>query len=174
MSWLAFVFPMIIIYWFVLKFYRKSLRELKRLESTGRGPLQSRISETLDGIPTIMAYGRETDFANAVGGLLDASNKPTFLRMHAGKSILPALFGMLTVRLEIWVTLRMEIMSSSIVFALAMLAHTKVVGSSIQFVLALTYASTLTYIMNLLLKSAANVEAEVCSNDYSFDSELIS
>lgn len=55
----------------------------------------------------------------------------------------------------------MEIMSSSIVFALAMLAHTKLVGNNTQFVLALTYASTLTYIMNLLLRSAANVEAEV-------------
>ncbi|KAF9229004.1 P-loop containing nucleoside triphosphate hydrolase protein [Gyrodon lividus] len=144
---LAFLFPMMIVYWFVLRFYRKSLRELKRLESTGRGPLQSRISETLDGIPTIMAYRRETDFANAVGGLLDLSNKPTFLRMNA----------------EIWVTLRMEIMSSMIVFVLAMLAHTKAVGNTTQFALALTYASTLTYIMNLLLKSAANVEAEMNS-----------
>ncbi|KAG6334434.1 hypothetical protein ID866_4655 [Astraeus odoratus] len=142
---LAFMFPTAVIYWFVLRFYRKSLRELKRLESTQRGPLQARISETLDGIPTIMAYRREQDFANAVGGLLDTSNRPTFLRMHA----------------EIWVTLRMEILSSMIVFALAMLAHTKVVGNSTQFALALTYASTLTYLMNLLLKSAANVEAEM-------------
>lgn len=66
----------------------------------------------------------------------------------------------------------MEIMSSSIVFALAMLAHTKVVGNGTQFVLALTYASTLTYIMNLLLRSAANVEAEVRLSIYSLDSEL--
>ncbi|KAH7911100.1 P-loop containing nucleoside triphosphate hydrolase protein [Hygrophoropsis aurantiaca] len=144
---LAFLFPMMIIYWFVLRFYRKSLRELKRLESTQRGPLQSRISETLDGIPTIMAYKREQDFANAVGALLDTSNKPTFLRMNA----------------EIWVTLRMEILSSLIVFILAMLAHTSLIGNSTQFALALTYASTLTYIMNLLLKSAANVEAEMNS-----------
>ena len=55
----------------------------------------------------------------------------------------------------------MEIMSSMIVFALVMLAHTKVVGNGTQFALALTYSSTLTYLMNLLLKSAANVEAEV-------------
>ncbi|KAG9315666.1 hypothetical protein JVU11DRAFT_3312 [Chiua virens] len=144
---LAFVFPMLVLYCFVLRFYRKSLRELKRLESIGRGPLQSRINETLDGIPTIMAYGREADFENAVGTLLDASNKPTFLRAHA----------------EIWVTLRMEIMSSSIVVALSMLAHTKVVGNSTQFSLALTYASALTYIMNLLLKSTASVEAEMNS-----------
>jgi hypothetical protein len=75
---------------------------------------------------------------------------------------------------EIWVSLRMEILSSSIVFVLAMLAHTKVVGNNTQFVLALTYASALTYIMNLLLRSAANVEAEVRLSDYSFDSDFIS
>ncbi|KAI6120491.1 P-loop containing nucleoside triphosphate hydrolase protein [Pisolithus croceorrhizus] len=144
---LAFMFPIAVIYWFVLRFYRKSLRELKRLESTQRGPLQARISETLDGIPTIMAYKREDDFANAVGSLLDTSNRPTFLRMHA----------------EIWVTLRMEILSSAVVFALVMLLHTKVVGDSAQFALSLTYATTLTYLLNMLLKSAANVEAEMNS-----------
>lgn len=85
---------MMIAYWFVLKFYRHSLRELKRLESTGRGPLQSRINETLDGIPTIMAYRREADFEKAVGCLLDSSNKPTFLRMHAGVFASPTLFDM--------------------------------------------------------------------------------
>ncbi|KAI6122701.1 P-loop containing nucleoside triphosphate hydrolase protein [Pisolithus croceorrhizus] len=144
---LAFMFPIAVIYWFVLRFYRKSLRELKRLESTQRGPLQARISETLDGIPTIMAYKREDDFANAVASLLDTSNRPTFLRMHA----------------EIWVTLRMEILSSAVVFALVMLLHTKVVGDSTQFALSLTYATTLTYLLNMLLKSAANVEAEMNS-----------
>ncbi|KAI6023743.1 P-loop containing nucleoside triphosphate hydrolase protein [Pisolithus microcarpus] len=146
---------MLVVYWFVLRFYRKSLRELKRLESTQRGPLQARISETLDGIPTIMAYRREDDFANAVGSLLDTSNKAHFpedacrVKIAANtsqKSGLP---------------LRMEILSSAVVFALVMLLHTKVVGDSTQFALSLTYASTLTYLLNMLLKSAANVEAEV-------------
>ncbi|EIW85846.1 P-loop containing nucleoside triphosphate hydrolase protein [Coniophora puteana RWD-64-598 SS2] len=144
---LAFLAPMFILYWFVLRFYRASLRELKRLESTGRGPLQARINETLDGIPTILAYQRGQDFADSVGALLDLSNRPTFLRLHA----------------EIWVTLRMEMVSSLVVFSLAMLAHTSVVGNSTQFALSLTYSSTLTYLMNLLLKSAANVEAEMNS-----------
>jgi len=60
----------------------------------------------------------------------------------------------------------MEILSSLIVFALAMLAHTNVVGNSTQYALALTYASNLTYLMNLLLRSAANVEAEVRLSHY--------
>ncbi|KAF9238198.1 P-loop containing nucleoside triphosphate hydrolase protein [Melanogaster broomeanus] len=132
---LVFLFPMAIIYWFILRFYRNSLRELKRLESTGRGPLQSRISETLRWNPN--DHGLPT-------GFLDLSNKPTFLRMNA----------------EIWVSLRMEIISSMIVFVLVMLVHTKLVGNTAQFALAITYASKLTYIMCLLLKSAASVEAE--------------
>ena len=55
----------------------------------------------------------------------------------------------------------MEILSSLVLLTLAMLARTKAVGSVTQFALAITYASSLTYIMNLLLKSAANVESEV-------------
>ncbi|KAF9232707.1 P-loop containing nucleoside triphosphate hydrolase protein [Melanogaster broomeanus] len=144
-SLVIFLFPMAIVYWFIIRFYRNSLHELKRLESTGRGPLQSCISETLDGIPTIMAYRHETDFANAVGDLLDLSNKPIFLRMNS----------------KIWVTLRMEITSSMIVFVLVMLVDTKLVGNTNQFALAITYVSMLTFFMYLLLKSAANVEAEM-------------
>ena len=41
--------------------------------------LFNKISETLEGIPTIVVYQRETNFANTVGSLLDISNKPTFL-----------------------------------------------------------------------------------------------
>ncbi|KAF9233981.1 P-loop containing nucleoside triphosphate hydrolase protein [Melanogaster broomeanus] len=97
---LIFLFPMAIVYWFIIRFYRNSLRDL-----------------------------------------LDLSNKPIFLRMNA----------------EIWVTLRMEITSSMIVFVLVMLVHTKLVGNTNQFALAITYASMLTFFMYLLLKSAANM-----------------
>lgn len=65
---------------------------MKRLEATERSPLQARISETLDGIPTIMAYKRERDFENAASGLLDKSNQPTFLRFSAGTSSAISLF----------------------------------------------------------------------------------
>lgn len=89
-------------YYVVLRFYRKyvlfdspvsrcdltalfrSLRELKRMEATQRSPLQARIGETLDGIPTILAYRRGKDFERAVSGLLDQANKPTFVRFSAG------------------------------------------------------------------------------------------
>jgi ATP-binding cassette subfamily C (CFTR/MRP) protein 1 len=134
-----------IVYYFLLHFYRRSLRELKRLESRSRSPLQSKVNETLDGIPTIAAFGRSLEFAGSAHGLIDESNKPVYLRTEA----------------EIWVTLRMEILSALVILAVAMLGkETKVMNMS-QFGSALSYANGLTYIMNLLVKASAAIESEV-------------
>jgi ABC-type multidrug transport system fused ATPase/permease subunit len=141
---------MMVIYYFLLRFYRSSLRELKRLESRSRSPLQSKVNETLDGIPTIVAYGRTMDFADSAHNLVDESNKPVFLRASA----------------EIWVTLRLELMSALIILAVAMLGkETKVMNTS-QFGAALAYANGMTYILNLLVKASAAIESEVSDYQY--------
>ncbi|CAH3039471.1 unnamed protein product [Pocillopora meandrina] len=44
------------------RFYLKSSRELKRLESICRSPVFSHISETLDGLDTIRTRGRQREF----------------------------------------------------------------------------------------------------------------
>ncbi|OCH93976.1 P-loop containing nucleoside triphosphate hydrolase protein [Obba rivulosa] len=139
---------LMVVYAIVFVFYRRSIRELKRLEATERSPLQSQLSETLDGIPTIAAYKREGDFSGCANGLLDKSNKPIFLRNSA----------------EIWVTIRMELLSSLIVLVVAMLGQTSVVSSS-HLGVALSYSNAFTYILNLLIKSAANIESEMNSVD---------
>ena len=139
--------PLFIIYWFLLRFYRATLRELKRLESRMRSPLQSKVNETLDGIPTIAAFKREGDFAGSAAHLIDDSNKPVYLRNAA----------------EIWLTLRMELLSALVVLAIAMLGKTSKVMNTSQFGSALAYSSALTYIMNLLVKAAATIESEMSS-----------
>jgi len=50
------------IYFFVGKFYLRSSRDLKRLESVQRSPLFQQFGETLSGITTIRAYGDERRF----------------------------------------------------------------------------------------------------------------
>jgi ABC-type multidrug transport system fused ATPase/permease subunit len=139
--------PMFIIYWFLLRFYRATLRELKRLESRMRSPLQSKVNETLDGIPTIAAFKRENDFAGSAAHLIDDSNKPVYLRNTA----------------ETWLTLRMELLSALVVLTIAMLGKTSKVMDTSQFGSALAYATALTYIMNLLVKAAATIESELSS-----------
>jgi ABC-type multidrug transport system fused ATPase/permease subunit len=49
-------------YFFVGKFYLRSSRDLKRLESVQRSPLFQQFGETLTGITTIRAYGDERRF----------------------------------------------------------------------------------------------------------------
>ncbi|KAM0162850.1 hypothetical protein ACHAQE_001634 [Botrytis cinerea] len=49
-------------YFFVGKFYLRSSRDLKRIESIQRSPLFQQFGETLNGVTTIRAYGDEKRF----------------------------------------------------------------------------------------------------------------
>jgi len=144
---LGILAPLFIVYWFLLRLYRATLRELKRLESSMRSPLQSKVNETLDGIPTISAFKRENDFAGSAANLIDDSNKPVYIHNAA----------------QVWLTLRMELLSALVVLAIAMLGKTAKVMNTSQFGSALAYANILTYIMNLLVKAAATIESEMSS-----------
>ena len=139
--------PVFIIDWFLLRFYRATLRELTRLESRMRSPLQSKVNETLDGIPTISAFKRENDFAGTAAHLIDDSNKPPYLRNTA----------------ETWLILRMELLSALVVLAIAILGKTTKVMSPSQYGPALACAVVLTYIMNPLVKATIAIESEMSS-----------
>eukprot|EP01101_Sappina_pedata_P002041 TRINITY_DN1228_c0_g1_i4.p1 TRINITY_DN1228_c0_g1~~TRINITY_DN1228_c0_g1_i4.p1 ORF type:complete len:928 (+),score=257.64 TRINITY_DN1228_c0_g1_i4:1147-3930(+) len=51
--------PAAAVYYYVQKFYRKSSRELKRLNSISSSPIYSHFSEVIDGLPVIRAYDIE-------------------------------------------------------------------------------------------------------------------
>ena len=139
--------PVFIIDWFLLSFYRATLRELTRLESRMRSPLQTKVNETLDGIPTIAAFKRERDFAGSAARLIDDSNKPPYLRNTA----------------EIWLILRMELLFALVVLVIAMLGKATNVMDTSQYGPALACAAVLTYITNPLVKAATAIESEMSS-----------
>ena len=56
------VVPAVISFVYIVKYYLKSSRELKRLESICRSPVFSHISETLNGLDTIRSRKRQKDF----------------------------------------------------------------------------------------------------------------
>ncbi|PFX22724.1 Multidrug resistance-associated protein 4 [Stylophora pistillata] len=54
--------PVAVIIVYICKYYLKTCRQLKRLESINRSPVYSHISETLNGLETIRTRGRQRNF----------------------------------------------------------------------------------------------------------------
>ena len=65
-----------IIYTAIGRFYLRSSRDLKRLESVQRSPLYQQFGETLSGIVTIRAYGDERRFIRDNQSRVDTYNRP--------------------------------------------------------------------------------------------------
>ncbi|CAN0151598.1 unnamed protein product, partial [Discosporangium mesarthrocarpum] len=59
--WFSLV-PSFIYFCYLLRFYTKTSREVKRLEATTRSPVYSQLSETLDGLVTIRAFSVQGRF----------------------------------------------------------------------------------------------------------------
>ena len=63
--WLLFpVVPLIVLLLYISKYFLKTSRELKRLESICRSPIFSHFSETLNGLDTIRTRGRQEEFVD--------------------------------------------------------------------------------------------------------------
>ena len=61
--WLLFaVVPVTVLAGVISRYYLKTSRELKRIESIARSPIYSHFSETLDGLETIRTRNRKADF----------------------------------------------------------------------------------------------------------------
>jgi len=58
------VVPLAVFYFRAQKMFRKSNREVKRLESISRSPLYAHFSETLSGVPVIRAFRAESRFVS--------------------------------------------------------------------------------------------------------------
>jgi len=67
--------PVILASIYVAHVYNCSARELKRLDSTTRSPVLSHFAETVNGVTTIRAFGRQQHFLEENARFLDANNR---------------------------------------------------------------------------------------------------
>jgi ATP-binding cassette subfamily C (CFTR/MRP) protein 1 len=140
---LILAIPLIILYFFILKYYQRSNIEFKRFESTNRSPLYAHVSETLAGISTVKAYGIESLFIEKQRRLMDISNIPTFLRLFA----------------SVWISLRLSILSATLTLTLSLLGVTSALDPELIGV-SLTYALSFSGSLQLLLFASAQLENE--------------
>ncbi|XP_022796748.1 multidrug resistance-associated protein 4-like [Stylophora pistillata] len=84
--WLVFVtIPVTAMILYFARFYLKSSRELKRLESICRSPVFSHISETLEGLDTIRTRGRQRDFKEKFYSHQDTHNQSFIMVRASGR-----------------------------------------------------------------------------------------
>ncbi|CAI2359203.1 unnamed protein product [Moneuplotes crassus] len=65
MPWVGIIIPIILlICFFLVRFYMKTYRDIKRLTSVTHSPVIAQLSETLSGCSTIRNFGKEEQFIN--------------------------------------------------------------------------------------------------------------
>ncbi|XP_030837608.1 multidrug resistance-associated protein 5 isoform X1 [Strongylocentrotus purpuratus] len=145
---IAIIIPTFIIFIIILRYYRKGIRDLKRIENITRSPWFSHISATVQGLSTIHAYNKTDDFIVRFRMLLDGNALPyMFFRMSAR-----------------WAGVRLE----TLVILLAFVAHLLVVLyhgeiDSATAGLAVSYTVQLTGMFQMLVLMASETEARFTS-----------
>ena len=98
---LAFACPLILFYWAIQHFYRRSSIELQRIESATRSPYLSHLSNTLCSLVTLRAFNEETRLTNQFCDHLDANTTALLLLQSSAR----------------WLSVSLDMAGSIIVFA---------------------------------------------------------
>ena len=103
---LVMVIPLGIVYIVYQKYYLRTSRELKRLDSVSRSPIYAHFQESLGGVSTIRAYRQQARFALENEWRMDANLRAYFPSVSANR----------------WLAVRLEFLGSIIIFASAVFA----------------------------------------------------
>ncbi|KAI9225148.1 P-loop containing nucleoside triphosphate hydrolase protein [Blastocladiella britannica] len=145
-SFLLIICPLMVIYYFVQRYYLSTSRELKRLESVSRSPIFSHFSETLDGIQVIRAYQQERRFAVECQRRIDYNLRAQYLSVSANR----------------WLAVRLEFLGAIVVFSTAFLMVLSKAESSI-IGLTMSYALVTTGALNWMVRQYCEIETNIVS-----------
>lgn len=152
-AFIAFIVPLAAIYYVVQRYYLRTSRELKRLDSVSKSPIYAHFQESLGGLTTIRAYRQQDRFARENEWRVDANLRAYFPSINANR----------------WLAVRLEFLGSLIILASAGLAIVAVAsrhgnGPSDGVVgLAMSYALQITQSLNWIVRQTVEVETNIVS-----------
>ncbi|EEY62025.1 ATP-binding Cassette (ABC) Superfamily [Phytophthora infestans T30-4] len=151
---MAILLPVLVGYYTSQRYFIKTSRELQRLDSISRSPIFALLSETLDGLSTIRAFGVETSFIGHNNYLLDKNQRAYFLNFT----------------INCWLALRLEFVGTCIAAAAALsavLAHGTNAADGTAFAglvgVSLTYAFTVTQSLNWTVRMISQLQTQMVS-----------
>lgn len=145
---LIFIIPSLFIYYYYQKLYRDTSRELKRLDNLSKSPLVAQFSETLTGLTTIRAYGRQKMFIERNMSLLDNNNQTIFLQTSS----------------ERWAANRLEIFGAIFAFSALVCCYFYGVSSTLMG-LSVGYALDISISLNWGIRQVADMESQIVSTE---------
>ncbi|NXT76063.1 MRP2 protein, partial [Zapornia atra] len=140
------IIPLSIFYYFVLRFYVSTSRQLRRLDSVTRSPIYSHFGETVSGLSVIRAYGHQERFLQQNESTMDINQKSVYSWIISNR----------------WLAIRLEFVGSLVVFFSALLAVISkgtleggIVGLSVSSALNVTQT------LNWLVRSSSELETNI-------------
>jgi ATP-binding cassette subfamily C (CFTR/MRP) protein 1 len=137
---IALIIPLGFIYLYIQRYYLRTSRELKRLDSITRSPIYAHFQESLGGITTIRAYRQQKRFSLENEWRVDANLRAYFPSINANR----------------WLAVRLEFIGSVIIlFSAGFSVLSVATGSGLGagFVgLAMSYALQITQSLNWIVR----------------------
>jgi ABC-type multidrug transport system fused ATPase/permease subunit len=147
--WFALAMVPVIVLFIALQIcYRKSSRELKRIDSISKSPIFAQFSESLGGLSTIRAFNVEDDFIKRSRERIDTNNR---------------VFVLLNL-INRWIGIRLDSTGALILLIAAMLMALTVKTTSSGLIgLILSYSLSLTGALNWLVRTNVDLEMQMNS-----------
>ena len=146
---IVLILPLAAIYFYIQRYYLRTSRELKRLDSVSKSPIYAHFQESLGGITTIRAYRQHQRFALENEWRVDANLRAYFTSINANR----------------WLAVRLEFIGSFIILSaagFAIIAVNTGGGPSAGMVgLAMSYALQITQSLNWIVRQTVEVETYV-------------
>ncbi|NXI14301.1 MRP2 protein, partial [Irena cyanogastra] len=140
------VIPLSIFYYFVLRFYISTSRQLRRLDSVTRSPIYSHFGETVSGLSVVRAYGHQERFLKQNEVTMDINQKSVYSWIISNR----------------WLAIRLEFVGSLVVFfsaLLAVIAKGTLEGGIVG--LSVSSALNVTQTLNWLVRTSSELETNI-------------
>ncbi|XP_068114091.1 ATP-binding cassette sub-family C member 2 [Hyperolius riggenbachi] len=151
----AVIVPLAIFYYFVMRFYVNTSRQLRRLDSVTRSPIYSHFGETVSGLSVIRAYGHQQRFLQHNEDTIDENQKTMYSWIVSNR----------------WLAIRLEFVGNLTVFFAALFVvfargtvDSGTVGLSISS--ALNVTQTLNWVVRMTSELETNIVAVERVDEY--------
>ncbi|CAI5760337.1 unnamed protein product [Candida verbasci] len=144
------ILPLGILYIYYQQYYLRTSRELRRLDSVSRSPIFANFQESLTGVSTIRAYGKEERFRFLNQNRLDKNMSAFHPAINANR----------------WLAVRLEFLGSIIILGAAGLSILTLSSGHLTaglVGLSVSYALQVTQSLNWIVRMTVEVETNIVS-----------